>query len=75
MSPEKKGEVKAKQLAALKRLGHKDLQLDEYERMWIWYPHYTFSPADTHFHPGTVANEVIHPDDIPIRFSGELTIR
>ena len=30
-SPDKKGNVKAKQLEALKRLGHAGLQLDEYE--------------------------------------------
>jgi len=47
--PEKKKEVKAKQLEALKRLGHGDLELDEYER--------------------TVANEVIHPDDITVKFT------
>ncbi|KAJ6624359.1 ATPase [Mycena sp. CBHHK59/15] len=47
--PEKKKEVKTKQLEALKRLGHGDLELDEYER--------------------TVANEVIHPDDINIKFT------
>ncbi|KAJ7205682.1 hypothetical protein C8J57DRAFT_1541618 [Mycena rebaudengoi] len=47
--PEKK-EVKAKQMEALKRLGHGALELDEYER--------------------TVANEVIHPDDITTKFSG-----
>ncbi|KAJ7205678.1 P-loop containing nucleoside triphosphate hydrolase protein [Mycena rebaudengoi] len=47
--PEKKKEVKAKQMEALKRLGHGALELDEYER--------------------TVANEVIHPDDITTKFS------
>ncbi|KAJ7776802.1 P-loop containing nucleoside triphosphate hydrolase protein [Mycena maculata] len=47
--PEKKKEVKTKQLEALKRLGHENLELDEYER--------------------TVANEVIHPDDISVKFS------
>ncbi|KAF7365645.1 AAA domain-containing protein [Mycena venus] len=47
--PEKKKEVQAKQLEALKRLGHGNLELDEYER--------------------TVANEVIHPDDITVKFS------
>ncbi|KAF5380641.1 hypothetical protein D9757_007003 [Collybiopsis confluens] len=45
-----KKKVNAKQLEALKRLGHTQLQLDEYESI--------------------VANEVIHPDDIPVRFSG-----
>jgi len=49
VAPDKKEQVKAKQLEALKRLGHSDLKLDEYER--------------------TVANEVIHPDDIQVRFS------
>ncbi|PPQ85160.1 hypothetical protein CVT25_004167 [Psilocybe cyanescens] len=49
VSPDKKdGEVKEKQMAALKRLGHHELKLDEYERK--------------------VANEVIHPDDIPVTF-------
>ncbi|KAJ6554953.1 ATPase [Mycena vulgaris] len=47
--PEKKKEVKTKQLEALKRLGHGSLELDEYER--------------------TVANEVIHPDDITVKFT------
>ncbi|KAJ7639187.1 P-loop containing nucleoside triphosphate hydrolase protein [Roridomyces roridus] len=47
--PEKKKEVKAKQLEALKRLGHGNLELDEHER--------------------TVANEVIHPDDINVKFT------
>jgi len=49
-SPDKKEEVKTKQLEALKRLGHSSLVLDEYEKK--------------------VANEVIHPDDINVRFSG-----
>ncbi|KAK2465282.1 hypothetical protein APHAL10511_002636 [Amanita phalloides] len=48
LSPERRGEVKAKQQEALKRLGHSNLKLDEYER--------------------TVANEVIHPDDIGVTF-------
>ncbi|KAL0573983.1 mitochondrial dynamin GTPase Msp1 [Marasmius crinis-equi] len=45
----KSTEIKTKQIEALKRLGHKDLKLDEYE--------------------STVANEIIHPDDIPVKFS------
>jgi SpoVK/Ycf46/Vps4 family AAA+-type ATPase len=48
-SPGKKEDVKTKQLEALKKLGHADLKLDEYERI--------------------IANEVIHPDDIHVRFS------
>ncbi|KAJ7051808.1 P-loop containing nucleoside triphosphate hydrolase protein [Mycena amicta] len=48
--PERKLQgVKAKQMEALKRLGHGELELDEHER--------------------TVANEVIHPDDINVKFT------
>ncbi|KAJ8519322.1 hypothetical protein ONZ45_g3732 [Pleurotus djamor] len=50
LSPHKKEEVNTKQLEALKRLGHTNLKLDEYER--------------------TVANEIIHPDDINVTFTG-----
>ncbi|KAJ7599922.1 P-loop containing nucleoside triphosphate hydrolase protein [Mycena floridula] len=49
MTPDKKAEVKAKQLELLKKMGHNGLKLDEYEQI--------------------VANEIIHPDDIPTRFS------
>ncbi|KAJ7874216.1 P-loop containing nucleoside triphosphate hydrolase protein [Mycena olivaceomarginata] len=52
--PEKNKEVKAKQMEALKRLGHGDLDLDEH---------------DGGNYAGTVANEVIHPDDITTKFS------
>ncbi|THV04327.1 AAA-domain-containing protein [Dendrothele bispora CBS 962.96] len=45
----RKSEMKAKQLEALKRLGHAQLELDEYERV--------------------IANEIIHPDDIPTKFT------
>ncbi|KAF5374187.1 hypothetical protein D9758_004594 [Tetrapyrgos nigripes] len=45
----KKAQMKTKQMEALKRLGHLELELDEYER--------------------TIANEIIHPDDIPTTFS------
>ena len=34
LSPERRGEVKAKQQEALKRLGDTNLKLDEYERMF-----------------------------------------
>ncbi|KAJ3735941.1 P-loop containing nucleoside triphosphate hydrolase protein [Lentinula guzmanii] len=44
-----KKNVNAKQMEALKRLGHTELKLNEYESV--------------------VANEVIHPDDIPVKFS------
>ncbi|KAJ3829342.1 P-loop containing nucleoside triphosphate hydrolase protein [Lentinula raphanica] len=44
-----KKSVNAKQMEALKRLGHVELKLNEYESV--------------------VANEVIHPDDIPVKFS------
>jgi SpoVK/Ycf46/Vps4 family AAA+-type ATPase len=49
MSHGSKKQVQAKKTEALKRLGHKDLKLDEYEK--------------------TIANEVIHPDDIEVKFS------
>ncbi|KAF9523407.1 ATPase [Crepidotus variabilis] len=49
MMPDKKDSiVKEKQMEALKKLGHVELKLDEYERK--------------------VANEIIHPDDIPVSF-------
>ncbi|KAL1750682.1 P-loop containing nucleoside triphosphate hydrolase protein [Schizophyllum commune] len=41
--------VKGKKIEALKRLGHHNIELDEYE--------------------STIANEIIHPDDIDVRFS------
>ena len=68
MSPERRGEVKAKQQEALKRLGHINLKLDEYERTFsaILSASYPYS----YCHLGTVANEVIHPDDINVTFSG-----
>jgi SpoVK/Ycf46/Vps4 family AAA+-type ATPase len=44
-----KKQVQAKKTEALKRLGHRDLKLDEYEK--------------------TIANEVIHPDDIDVKFT------
>jgi len=47
--PNLKKQVQTKQKEALRRLGHKDLILDEYEK--------------------TIANEVIHPDDINIKFT------
>lgn len=46
--PNKKQNVKTKQIDALKQYGHENLELDEYER--------------------TVANEVIHPDEIRVQF-------
>lgn len=69
-SPDKKEEVKEKQLEALKRLGHSGMVLDEYESE---YPQpgpfaWTLNVAS----PEKVANEVIHPDDIDIHFSGQL---
>lgn len=70
MGPDKKGNgVKAKQLEALKRLGHTGLELDEYERMspargTIIGTHCSFRISEK------VANEVIHPDDIKVLFTG-----
>ncbi|KAI0322058.1 ATPase [Amylostereum chailletii] len=46
--PDREKEKKHKPMEALKKLGHGELKLDEYER--------------------TIASEVIHPDDINIRF-------
>jgi ATPase family AAA domain-containing protein 1 len=69
MSPEKKEEVKTKQLEALKRLGHTGLKLDEYERMHLSLHHLSYT-LTLSILPGTVANEVIHPDDINVRFAG-----
>jgi hypothetical protein len=43
ISPDKREEVKTKQLEALKRLGHVDLKLDEYER-----PHFSQSSISAH---------------------------
>lgn len=73
MGPDKKGNgVKAKQLEALKRLGHTGLELDEYERMFLARG----SNVSAHciFHISEkVANEVIHPDDIKVVFTGTLS--
>lgn len=71
VSHEKKEDVKAKQLEALKRLGHTGLKLDEYERESISNHGLLQSPSEAPLTlSGTVANEVIHPDDIHVRFSG-----
>jgi hypothetical protein len=38
LSPDKKDNVvKAKQMEALKRLGHLELKLDEYERVFLYF--------------------------------------
>lgn len=66
---EKKKEVKAKSLKALEKLGHSDLQLDEYESAQLVE---LYSVALAHFvtNVGQIASEVIHPDDIDVRFTG-----
>ena len=70
-SPDKKDNVvKAKQMEALKRLGHHELKLDEYERkffFWCCYAYFFHLNIET---LGKVANEVIHPDDIQVTFKG-----
>lgn len=69
MSPVERKEVKQKSLKALESLGHKDLKLDEYESA------FTLPCSLAPFHnavvPGQIASEVIHPDDIDVRFTGE----
>ena len=72
VAPEKKDSVvKAKQMEALKRLGHKELDLDEYERtspsLLLQFIKLTDGTI------GKVANEVIHPDDIKVTFTGVQT--
>jgi ATPase family AAA domain-containing protein 1 len=68
--PNKTEEVKAKQLEALKKMGHKGLKLDEYERAYLLCVPFTSPLEASHFGTGTVANEVIHPDDINVTFAG-----
>ena len=68
MSHGSKKQVQAKKTEALKRLGHKDLKLDEYESAWLLL--YTDDLSLTWTVTETIANEVIHPDDIEVKFSG-----
>lgn len=70
-----KKEVKAKSLDALKKLGHGDMQLDEYERMSKLLCKFIchHQRRGNAFFPETIANEVIHPDDIEVTFSGKYT--
>jgi hypothetical protein len=56
-------------MEALKRLGHGDLDLDEHERMSGHFQKH-LHVAEGGNYAGTVANEVIHPDDITTKFSG-----
>jgi hypothetical protein len=62
--------VKEKQLEALKRLGHTELKLNEYERTFCSAVLKSFAFIGR---PGKVANEIIHPDDIPVNFKGPST--
>ena len=62
--------VKEKQLEALKRLGHTELKLNEYERTLCSA---VVKPLAFIGLPGKVANEIIHPDDIPVTFKGAFT--
>ena len=68
-SPVERKEVKQKSLKALENLGHKDLQLDEYESTSA----YPFLLSLPNVCSGQIASEIIHPDDIEVRFSGTPT--
>ena len=68
-SPVERKEVKQKSLKALENLGHKDLQLDEYESTSA----YPFLLSLPNICSGQIASEIIHPDDIEVRFSGTPT--
>lgn len=72
LSPDKKDSaVKAKQMEALKRLGHLELKLDEYERAFFFSNISVYISSIPNFGiSGKVANEVIHPDDIQVTFKG-----
>jgi hypothetical protein len=56
-------------MEALKRLGHEKLKLNEYESEFAssW-----LHPACLHIFIERIASEVIHPDDIDVRFTGML---
>lgn len=41
MGPNEKKEVKTKSLKALEKLGHRNLKLDEYESMCLWFTYST----------------------------------
>jgi hypothetical protein len=65
--PEGSKEVGAKPMEALKRLGHEKLKLNEYES------EFALSRPDLrvlHIFIERIASEVIHPDDIDVRFTG-----
>ena len=61
-----------KGLKALESLGHKNVKLDEYESEFVLYPN-RFQVTYLVERAGQIASEVIHPDDIDIRFSGTRT--
>ena len=53
LSPDKKDNVvKAKQMEALKRLGHLELKLDEYERTFLYFFMCIFSSQLRNFRQG-----------------------
>jgi outer mitochondrial transmembrane helix translocase len=70
-SDSEKRKAKAKSIEVLKRLGRKNMQLSEYER--VWYSSSTVFPSWFSWGVGVeiIAAEVIHPDDIDVKFSGE----
>lgn len=54
-----------KPLEALKKLGHNALELDDFECAGDAL----YLPTTTHSSPVQIANEVIHPDEITVKFS------
>lgn len=68
----RKPDVKPKPSALLK-LGYKDLVLDEYERECTQFVSCDMGSSRLR-NSGQIASEVIHPDDIDVRFSGALSV-
>jgi hypothetical protein len=60
--------VRAQPVEALKRLGHEKLAFDEYESVFT-----DSCPRllqTSHIPPERIASEVVHPDDIGVKFTG-----
>lgn len=56
-------------MEALKRLGHEKLKLNEYESEFALSG---INLQVLHIFIERIASEVIHPDDIDVRFAGKL---
>lgn len=63
--------AKAKSGEVLRRLGKADMQLDEYERMCSPFSPARHMPTEHRYPTEIIAAEVIHPDDIDVKFNGE----